>query len=119
VGKEPDWASVGGRASTANEVLGRVFTSELEMTVWDPPHESATWRGNRAPHAGQPSSLRAVPGGTLMRGTTEGARRVGLPGLIDRARWSGLQRVYAEAMARLPVAAMTSYQSGHHDSEPE
>jgi glyoxylase-like metal-dependent hydrolase (beta-lactamase superfamily II) len=110
VEKGTDWEGVGGRASMTHEVLGRTFTSELEMTVWDPPHEFRYLaRQPGAPVFDNRRVFEPVAGGTRMRGTSEAAARAGVTGLIDRTRARALRRMYDEAMVRLPDAALAAH----------
>lgn len=108
-GKDADWESVGGRACMTNSFLGRTVTSEMEMTVWDPPHEFRyLTRQMGAPTLDSRRVLEPVPSGTRVHGVTEMTRRRGMPGLLDRVQQRALRRTYAAAMARLPEAAEAS-----------
>ncbi len=112
VSKGPQWAGVGGRASMTSAFMGRTITSELEMTVWDPPHEFRyLMRQPGAPTLDNRRVFEPVPGGTRMRGSTEATARIGVLGLIDRARLRALRRVYDEGMARLPDEALAAHRS--------
>lgn len=112
VSKGRQWAGVGGRASMTSAFMGRTIASELEMTVWDPPHEFRyLMRQPGAPTLDNRRVFEPVPGGTRMRGSSEGALRAGVTGLIDRARLLALRRVYDEGMARLPDAALAAHRS--------
>jgi glyoxylase-like metal-dependent hydrolase (beta-lactamase superfamily II) len=107
--KDADWGSVGGRAQMRTVVLGRTVASDLEMTVWDPPHEFGyVSRQASAPALTNHRVLEPVPGGTRLSGTTEVTLRPGLPGLVDGVQERALRRMYAAAMARLPDAARAS-----------
>jgi hypothetical protein len=112
VSKQPDWQGVGGRATMTNVIAGRTFTSELEMTVWDPPREFRYLaRQPGAPALDNRRVFEPAPSGTRMRGTTEGALRAGVQGLADRVRLQALRKNYADVMARLPDAALAAHRS--------
>ncbi len=101
-----EWGSVGGRAQMTNALLGRTFSSELEMTVWDPPHEFRyVARQGGAPPLDNRRVFEPAPGGTRLCGTTEVVWRQGVSGLLDRVQELALRRTFAAAMARLPEAA--------------
>ena len=104
--KDDGWEGMGGRARMTNAFLGRSVTSELEMTVWDPPREFGyISRQPDGPPLHNHRVFEPVPGGTRLRGTTEAVLRPGLPGMVDRVQEQALRRTYAQAMARLPDAA--------------
>ncbi len=112
VSKEQGWEAVGGRASMASDFLGRTVAAELEMTVWDPPREFRyLMRQVGGPPLDNRRVFEPVPGGTRLRGSTEGTMRLGPRGLIDRVRVQALRRIYAEAMKRLPEAALAAHGS--------
>ena len=107
-----DVASGAGRATMTNVIAGRTFTSELEMTVWDPPREFRYLaRQPGAPALDNRRVFEPAPSGTRMRGTTEGALRAGVQGLADRVRLQALRKNYADVMARLPDAALAAHRS--------
>jgi hypothetical protein len=107
--RSDDWGSVGGRAEMSNVVLGRTITSELEVTVWNPPHEFRyTSRQAGAPPLDNRRVFEPDPAGTRLSGTTETVPRGGLPGLLDRVRVLALRRIFTAAMAQLPEAARAS-----------
>ncbi len=104
--KDDDWPAVGARARSTNVVLGRTFTSELEMTMWDPPREFryvAVQAG--APPLTNRRVLEVAEGGTLLRASTEMTPRAGVKGLLDRVQAMAVQRMFVAAMLRLPDAA--------------
>ena len=103
---DADWGTVGGHARMTNAMLGRTITSELELTVWDPPREFRyTARQPGRPDLDNRRVFVPLPGGTRMQGTTESRSRGGLAGLTDQALGLALQRTYNTAMARLPQVA--------------
>jgi len=107
--RDDDWGSVGGRGHMSNVVLGRTIPSEIELTVWNPPHEFRyTSRQSGAPPLDNRRVFEPAPGGTRLSGTTEVTPRPGLPGLLDRVRVLALRRIFAAAMAQLPEAARAS-----------
>ncbi len=111
--KDEGWEGVGGRARMTNTFLGRSVTSELEMTVWDPPREFAyISRQPGAPPLRNHRAFEPVPGGTRLRGTTEAALRPGLPGLLDRVQEQALRRTFAQAMTHLPDVARSAPTAG-------
>jgi len=102
VEKGADWGSVGGHAQVTMTLLGRPFTSELELTTWDPPYEFRyTVRQPGRPDVDNRRTYRPVAGGTLMRGTSEAVPRGGVAGVMDRVQALGLQRTMDAAMAKL------------------
>ncbi len=103
--RDEDWGA-GGRGQMSNVVLGRTITSEIEVTVWNPPHEFRYLsRQPGTPPLDNRRIFEPAPGGTRLSGTTQVTPRAGLPGLLDRARVQALRRIFAAAMARLPEAA--------------
>lgn len=86
-----------------NAFLGRQITTDLELTVWDPPREFR-YRGTRSegPPLDNWRVFEPVPGGTQLIGTTETEVRPGLAGLVDRVKMRAIQRMHAKAMRRLP-----------------
>jgi hypothetical protein len=107
--KDDAWGRVGGRGQMSNVVLGRRIASEIELTVWDPPHEFRyVSRQPGAPLLDNRRLLEPVPGGTRLSGTTTVTPRAGPAALVDRVRVLALQRIFATAMARLPEAARAS-----------
>jgi polyketide cyclase/dehydrase/lipid transport protein len=108
--RNEDWGSVGSQGQMSNVVLGRTINSEIEVTVWNPPHEFRYLsRQPGTPPLDNRRLFEPAPGGTRLSGTTEVPQRLGLPGLIDRARMLALRRIFAAAMARLPEAAEASH----------
>jgi Polyketide cyclase / dehydrase and lipid transport len=104
-----DWGAVGGHARMTNVLLGRSFESDMELTAWDPPREFRyTMRQPGRPDMDNRRVFEPVPGGTQLRGTTEGTLHPGLSGLIDRVYIWAMQRMFAKAMRRLPEAAGTT-----------
>jgi len=104
--RDDSWGSVGGRARMTNVVLGRSFTSELQIMVWDPPRELRyVSRQAGAPTLDNRRVFEPVPGGTRLIGTTECTPRPGLQGLLDLALLLVVRRTFAAGMARLPDAA--------------
>lgn len=108
--RDEDWGSVGSRGQMSNVVLGRTIASEIEVTVWNPPHEFRYLsRQPGTPPLDNRRVFEPVPEGTRLSGTTEVIPRPGLPGLVDRARVLALRRIFAAAMAKLPEAARASH----------
>lgn len=104
--RDDHWGGVGSRGQMTNVVLGRPITSEIEVTVWDPPHEFRYFsRQPGTPPLDNRRVFEPVPEGTRLRGTTEVTPRPGLAGLVDRARLLALRRIFAAAMTELPAAA--------------
>ncbi len=104
--RDDDWGRVGSRGRMSNVVLGRSITSEIEVTVWNPPHEFRYLsRQPGTPALDNRRLFEAVSAGTRLRGTTTLTPRPGLPGLLDRARVIAVRRIFAAAMARLPEVA--------------
>lgn len=102
-----NWGQVGGRARMTNRFLGRSLTTDLELTVWNPPHE-LRYLGVQAeglPVMDNRRVFEPVAGGTKLTGTTEIQVRPGLSGLVDRLRIRALRRTFAKAMQRLPEVA--------------
>ncbi|GAA2149711.1 hypothetical protein GCM10009844_29680 [Nocardioides koreensis] len=107
--KGPDWGSVGGRGQMSNVVLGRSIVSEIEVTVWNPPHEFRYLSHQPGtPPLDNRRVFEPVAEGTRLSGTTEVTPRPGLPGLVDRARVLAVRRIFAAAMIQLPEAARAS-----------
>ncbi len=112
--RNEDWG-IGGRGQMSNVVLGRTITSEIEVTVWNPPHEFRYLsRQPGTPPLDNRRIFEPAPDGTRLSGTTEVTPRPGLPGLLDRARVLALRRIFAAAMARLPEAARASHAPPPH-----
>jgi hypothetical protein len=104
-----DWGRVGGAGRMSNVVLGRTITSEIEVTVWDPPHEFRYLsRQQGTPPLDNRRVFEATPQGTRLRGTTDVTPRPGVPGLVDRLRLVAVRRIFTKAMAQLPEAARAS-----------
>ncbi len=96
----------GGRGQMSNVVLGRTITSEIEVMVWNPPHEFRYLsRQPGTPPLDNRRLFEPAQDGTRLSGTTEVTPRAGLPGMLDRARALALRRIFASAMERLPEAA--------------
>jgi carbon monoxide dehydrogenase subunit G len=107
VDKGEDWGAVGGHAQMTNVLLGKSFTSELELTEWDPPKAFRyTVRQTGAPEIDNRRVYEPVSGGTRLRGTSEATPRAGLGGLADRLRMWALRRMMNKSMAQLPDAAL-------------
>ena len=107
--RNEEWG-VGGRGQMTNVVLGRTITSDIEVTVWNPPHEFRyLTRQPGTPPLDNRRTFEPAPEGTRLTGTTDVTPRPGLPGLIDRARVLALRRIFAAAMAELPEAARASH----------
>lgn len=107
--RSQDWEGVGGRARMTNRLLGRTFISDLEMTVWDPPHEFRYLsRQSGAPPLDNRRLFEEVPAGTRLHGATVITPRPGPLGLLDLVQEQALRRTYAAAMTRLPEAARAS-----------
>ncbi len=107
--KDAGWEGIGGRAHLTTAFLGRTFTSEMVMALWEPPRELGyVSRQPGAPTLNNHRVLEPVPGGTRLQGTTEMTLRPGLPGVLDRIHERALRRMYTAAMARLPEAAQAS-----------
>ena len=105
-GRDDDWGRVGSRGRMSNVVLGRSITSEIEVTVWNPPHEFRYLsRQPGTPALDNRRLFEPVPAGTRLHATTTVTPRAGLAGLLDRARVVAVRRIFAAAMARLPEAA--------------
>ena len=105
--KDDDWPAVGARARSTNVVLGRTFTSELEMTMWDPPREFRyVARQAGAPPLSNRRVTRGWPrAGACCTASTEMTPRAGVRGLLDRVQAMAVQRMFVAAMLRLPDAA--------------
>ncbi len=109
--RSEDWG-IGGRGQMSNTVLGRTITSQIEVTVWNPPHEFRYLsRQPGTPPLDNRRIFEPAAAGTRLRGTTVVIPRPGLPGVLDRIRVLALRRIFAAAMARLPEAARASQQS--------
>jgi hypothetical protein len=106
VDKAADWGSVGGGARMTSAFLGRSVTSDLELTVWDPPQEFRyVMRQPGKPSLDNRRTLVGVAGGSQLVGTTEAEPRGGLAGLADRLQLALIHRVYGKAMGKLPRVA--------------
>lgn len=107
--RDEDWG-LGSRGQMSNVVLGRTVTSEIEVTMWNPPHEFRYLsRQPGTPPLDNRRTFEPAPNGTRLSGTTQVTPRLGLPGLVDRARLLAVRRIFAAAMARLPAAALASH----------
>lgn len=104
--RDEDWGSVGSRGQMSNVVLGRTITSEIEVTLWNPPWEFC-YRSRQpgTPPLENRRVFEPTAQGTRLSGTTVVTPRPGLSGLLDRARVLAVRRIFAGAMARLPEAA--------------
>jgi hypothetical protein len=106
VEKGADWGSVGGGARLTSAFLGRSVTSDLELTVWDPPREFRyVMRQPGNPSLDNRRTLEGVAGGSRLVGTTEAEPRGGLAGLADSLQLAMIHRVYGKAMGKLPGVA--------------
>ena len=104
--KDDDWPAVGARARSTNVVLGRTITSELEMTMWDPPREFRyVARQAGAPPLSNRRVIEPAEGGSRLYATTELTPRPGIRGLLDRVQAMAVERMFVAAMLRLPDAA--------------
>jgi hypothetical protein len=112
--RDDEWGP-GGRGRMSNVILGRTITSEIEVTVWDPPREFRyqTHQPGTPPLDNRRTFEAAPGGGTRMHGTTDLVPRPGAAGLVDRARVMALRRIFAAAMQRLPEAALA------HQTRPD
>jgi hypothetical protein len=107
------WGHVGGCGYIVTRFLGRIVTSQMLLTEWDPPHTFRyTARQAARPDLDNRRLFEAVPGGTRLQGTTELALRPGAKGLLDCASAQVLQRVYDQAMARLADVIIETGQAG-------
>lgn len=106
VEKGADWGSVGGGARLTSAFLGRSITSDLELTVWDPPREFRyVMRQPGKPSLDNRRTFEEVAGGTRLGGSTEAEPRGGLAGLADRVQLALIHRIYGKAMGTLPQVA--------------
>ena len=97
------WGHVGGCGYIVTRFIGRIVTSQMLLTEWDPPHAFRyTARQAGRPDLDNRRVFEAVSGGSMLQGTTEFELRPGSRGLVDRVSARVLQRVYDRAMARLP-----------------
>ena len=111
VERQEGWGKVGGRAQVVTRFLGRVVTSELELTEWDPPRSFRYIIHQRGRPALDNNRMFEPAGtGTRLRFTTTAEARPGAMALVDWLYRRALLRMYRRAMARMPQAARRTHQ---------
>jgi hypothetical protein len=101
--RQEGWGKVGGRAQVVTRFLGRIVTSELELTEWDPPRSFRYIMHQRGWPALDNSRM-FEPAGTRtrLRFATTAEDRPGAMALADWMYGRALLRMYRRAMARAP-----------------
>ena len=109
--RQEGWGQVGGRAQVVTRFAGRVVTSEVELTGWDPPRSFRyIMRQRGLPDLDNDRVFEPAGTGTRLRSVTTVEARPGAMALVDRLYARVLLRKYHRAMARLPRAVRRTHQ---------
>ncbi len=109
--RQEGWGKVGGQAQVVTRFLGRVVTSELELTEWDPPRSFRYIMRQRGwPDLDHNRVFEPAGTGTRLRCVTTAEARPGVMALVDRLYGRALLRMYRRAMARLPRVVRRTHQ---------
>jgi Polyketide cyclase / dehydrase and lipid transport len=109
--RQEGWGKVGGRAQVVTRFLGRVVTSELELTEWDPPRSFRYIMHQQGRPALDNNRIFEPAGtGTRLRFTTTAEARPGAMALVDWLYRRALLRMYRRAMARMPQTVRRTHQ---------
>ncbi len=112
--RQEGWGKVGGRAQVVTRFPGRVVTSEIELTEWDPPRRFRYISRQRGlPTLDNDRVFEPAGTGTRLRCVTTVEARPGARALVDRLYARVLLRSYRRAMARLPEAVRRAHQEAH------
>ncbi len=109
--RQEGWGKVGGRAQLVTRFPGRVVTSEIELTEWDPPRRFRYISRQRgSPDLDNDRVFEPAGTGTRLRCVTTVEARPGARALADWLYARVLLRAYDRAMARLPEAVTRAHQ---------